>query len=339
MLAFLKSRCRTWHRSTWVVMALTALVLVLTNVPGQLEYTLDLFSAGPTTPPFHHKSRFAHGWPLGYVQRRTELSVPAGGMGMGGGVNLASCWRFWTEVTGFRPWYLLIDLLAAPICLLVAGLAFERWRSRRTRLWQLHLRDCFALMSVIGIAAGWLTYEKRRYDAEQRVLDAMHHVEHNGRDFDAVFSAELGMRGPTWLRELCGKYWPPIFDRVDRIAVDTPGLPYLRHFPHLESVEMVNDATNEQIRALESIPNLKALSLCGASIYSANMEVAKSEDYDSVRIPLVPSLRGLSMLGTRFRGNGPPQLPNLEILDLGATYADDAALKNLCNCPNLARLS
>ncbi len=168
MPALVKSYCRSLHRSTWVVLALAAMVLALVNVPGQPEYTLDLSSELHAGREFKHVSYFAHGWPLHFLERKTEVEAPRAIMGMAGGPTTAptSCWRFWTEVTAFRPAYLTVNVTTTVICLLLVGMLFQRWRARRLRVWQLHLRDCFALISLVALTAGWLAYEKRQYDEE-----------------------------------------------------------------------------------------------------------------------------------------------------------------------------
>ncbi len=79
---------------------------------------------------------------------------------------------------------------------------------------------------------------------------------------------------------------------MHQISVTAPGLDYLHHFSHLESVTVSSETTNEQLRVLECLPNLKTLSLDSVNAYSPDPDDANNDGSESIRIPCVPSGAG-----------------------------------------------
>ncbi len=191
---------RPWwrlHLSTWVVVLLTAAVLVLIIVPG--EKTILAFSSGPWD-----KVQYSHGWPWAWLEQieweRTTLynGEPPEPLWRFMPWLSDDAWKFTGDEVQFRFSMFAFDPAIAAAIVVIAA-AFEVWRRRRYRLWQFSLRELFVLTLVVAVVLGWWQGHRRRRLHELEALSQINRMVPSE-------SAPIRFRhlGPVWLRKLLG---------------------------------------------------------------------------------------------------------------------------------------
>lgn len=258
----------------------------------------DLYAATcerhqPTVPDLAHGLNFSvyafeHGWPRPFLARALVLKLTADGgqyrvrsthlirylspFGYwGGSLYLGVSWSnydnwpFSADDWIWNPWALAIDIAAALLMLgLVAG-ATERWVRSRSGLLRYRLADLFAVVTLIGIAAGVYAYHARlrRVEAQGGTPQpAPAFAAHDGE-------LSLGQRytGPIWLRKLTGsEHLLPLFHHVYDVSIglgDHWGDIYaeLPNLTYLESVRVRNGLPLAALEQLERCGQLKELEL------------------------------------------------------------------------------
>jgi len=122
---------RRWPRpyaSTWVFLAFLAAILFLANVPGQVEN-------------FDYDSPISHGWPLTAVGRGFERGWPTGP---------PSVWNVAADVERVDIFAIAVNVAVAVMILVVAGVLFQTWRSRRGSFRQFRIAELLALVGIVA---------------------------------------------------------------------------------------------------------------------------------------------------------------------------------------------
>ena len=213
---------RRWHRSTWVVAAIIFLALLMANLPGQVVSFPRIELPNSLQTGFPIDWRYEHGWPWTYLVRaefdhtfKMHMPMPWDGP------SSADCWKLWSDLPRLQYAALVGNLLIAAVLVYVSSAAFEWWRRRRNRIWQLHLIDIFLLIAVLsGVLALWVT-ARSQFRREQQVLslpsDPTAPVDEEF-PLTLIESHSTKLGGPSWLRLLSEESPLRSFDRV--IAVD-----------------------------------------------------------------------------------------------------------------------
>jgi hypothetical protein len=153
-----------------------ALVLALICLPG-MNLVQQISGAGFTDADA--TGIFDHGWPAVYLTREIENSPPL----FHGPVVAWAPWRTWIcwelnegTTTKFSLSNLVFDIA---VCFSLVALTIALWenrRRRRTNIWQVTLREMFAITLIVASIFAWITYqrnESRREFVHIRALDSL----------------------------------------------------------------------------------------------------------------------------------------------------------------------
>ena len=188
---------RWWklHASTYLVAVGVLALLVLANVPGQVVVAPDPFALG-RFPILSSSRSCEHGWPVTYLWREEVLV---------GNKTRLSPWSLSEGVLRASYFGLGLDLLAGAAALVLGVALYEAWRRRRSKVYQLHVRDLLVLMTVVSVAFGWLGWQAKQHRDEQEVLRQL-----------GVTTTHCQWQpgGPSWMREWIGADRFRILDRV-----------------------------------------------------------------------------------------------------------------------------
>jgi hypothetical protein len=369
------AHARPWYRlhaSTYVMLLLTAAVLLLLNVPGQriIEFSLYPYERQPEvmlqkqTPLVlvgRHKRQInishglAHGWPCTWLVRDAREHKDA----RTGKSRDTKIWSFTEDYRRFYPGWLAGNIATGLATTAAAGLLFERWRRKRRRIWQQTTCDWLMLIAAVGAATAYALKTARDYQHEREGRRALGMPGSLENDPD---SAELFERlgvvtrttgGPTWLQELLGERRVPWFDRTVQLGVFADRLDHLARFSKLRALTIHGLRLNdERISHLSQLERLELLYLdrASASQIAAPVELAGDTDPDSPNdeqavARLLGYLVGLNRLeelrlDTRAFGDEAARIvsafPKLRILivDRADALTDDG-LAALSKCKNL----
>ena len=258
---------RPWHRlnaSAYVVLALTATVLFLLNVPGERRMECN---SRPTdqTDAFNVLNRqIEHGWPWTYLVREQGFHDydPLTGTS-----RPTSLWSFEEDFISRSPSALFGNVAIALLMLPAVAIIFERWRRRRARLWQPTVVDLLALTALIAVGTGYVVHAVRQHQVERDALLAAQIIVEGNSPWAvlAAYDCEYERAGPDWLRDLVGDRWPACFDRVAWAAVRPEHLDKIAALRSLRALS-VDDARPDDARlaAISKLPRLELLVLHSA---------------------------------------------------------------------------
>lgn len=330
---------RRWHRSTWVVAAIIVLALLMANLPGQVVSFPRIELPNNLQTGFPIDWRYQHGWPWTCLVRAEfdhtfKMHMPM----VWDEPTSADCWRFWSGVPRLQYAALAGNLFIAAALIYAGGVAFEWWRRRRSRIWQLHLVDALLFIAVLsGALALWIS-SRGRFLREQQVLSLPSDPtvpldEELPLMLIESHSTQLG--GPSWLRLLSEESPLRTFDRV--IAIEVPGyeLPKAAPFRDLRQLAIHHEATERDIAILSQFRHLEALLV---SFVTVDRE-GGSDTPGFVALPEMPRLRGLSLSMVRQPVAGLSNLRSLEVLEVDECAVNDSMLNELASLKRLRELS
>jgi hypothetical protein len=275
-----KAGQRRLHPFSWLVLALSSLVMVLLVVPG-LPGKASVVSAGSGTNAARRATReFAHGWPM-TIGRRTVgypalapttingafVPIPDVGISIGGYAiswTGAEAWPWsGSEVTDgeFSPVALAVDGVVAILVVGVVTAGVERWVRRRGGVWRWRIVDFAFVIAVVAIVLGYVMWVKGKHDGDVRTLSELQRWMVNEQRLTWENQA------PGWLCRLAGNGRLRIFDRLIRVkAVHMAGptttkwisIGRLSELRELEVV--VGTPSSADFAELERLPHLESLS-------------------------------------------------------------------------------
>lgn len=285
------------YRATYVLLALTMLIVLLLNVPGQLRITTDSIDSYSLATGLPMVERYGHGWPLEYLARETSAT--------GFGEPRTSSWHISQSVTSFRPWYLLGDVALSLMTLaMIAGL-YEFRRKWRTASRQISLRALLVAIFVICAASSYYAAHQAQHSREAATIIRLSRARSAAGESDAV-ECVWTRGGPTWLRDLVGDPFFIAFDRVCFLClVPTDNMREVTNFVRLRQVIIDQPVTDQEVNRLTNLRELEAIYLGINGVWKSSGE-----------IPL-PTLRVLALSRKRvINTESIRNLPALEILDL-----------------------
>jgi hypothetical protein len=247
-------------------------------------------------------------------------------------------------VETFSPASLIADTVLGLAIILGTSVLWDAWRRRRKRLYHVHVVDLLMLVAVVAACGGVYNADRVQFQAEQDSLRAIE----DSNDPSAPWYKPVEQRivlqlgGPSWVRQRGFDGPFRVFDRV--IGIETTGdeLEHVRRLRSLQVVWIQGAASNRQLRMLEELPNLRALDMNWLEVDDEGV-IKVDEDgiwlTENFRLPKLPSLRGLSLETTAFRGEGLENIPAVETLDLTDTEVDDRAMGQLAHLHQLKDLS
>jgi Leucine-rich repeat (LRR) protein len=134
-----------------------------------------------------------------------------------------------------------------------------------------------------------------------------------------------------------------ICDRVIKVEVTGDGLSQLSDLPNLKSVAVPSASalSSQQTDALRELRELETLDLsnCYGATAETKLPPPTDSDDSDICLPPMPHLRGLSLYGAGFSGDGLEHLTAVEVLDLTDTDVRDDAMPKLATMRNLKSLS
>ena len=272
------------YKSSVVVGALVAALLILVEVPGRVVDG----SHGP-----HPSLVFEHGWPWVYLRRETVESpltfttpdgisilpnvswtdfdipwdLPKWGIPWLSSAN----WQFWQATNesdaprcDFNGLILFCDFA---IALIVASVIVAAWEFRRRGLPSLFcfsLTDIFLTVASMSAVFGWLVYLEREYQREFQFINRLNVSNgHVWSDSDRVCIA------PTWIRSLIGERLLPEFswrastatiELAREVNVNTI-CEQLAELKYLNKIVFLNTGERFRFSALRKFQRLETLEL------------------------------------------------------------------------------
>ena len=301
---------RPWyrpHRSTYVVLTLTAIVLVLLIVPGELA---EMHSPGAVV--------VRHGWPWEFYAHRAVSPVNPFWASRAPW-RTTEGWRFSPAIAPFRLSVLALDTLVGAMIFAVVGSIYECWRRRRYRPWQFSLREVFAVTLVVAAIGSWYRVNRNRADREQEIDEICQSHSAAAR---AYFS--YGYCGPVWLSRLVGEEYLDLQLRITELhatfAESLDGVrPYLAELVFLNEADLSGCSVRDaDLDVVAELPRLRILSLASDRLSNAALSyLAKSQSVEELdlnstnvtdeglkRLARLPRLRELNLEDTGVTGNG-----------------------------------
>lgn len=209
------------HKSSWVLAALTLMVCVLIVVPGQI--------ADSHLAPYPN---YLHGWPLCFLYRDVddvpEAYVDGTLMKMSASWAIVQppssppwmsrdSWRLWhAQETTWKPFNLLLDLVAAVAVVVLMTAAWEYRRRRRSNAFQVRLIEFFVVTTVVACVLAWMSGHADSYREEMKAIKAA------GQEYSVGFGVPYERCvAPVWLQRLIGPgSFPQYFYRVHELMLD-----------------------------------------------------------------------------------------------------------------------
>ena len=211
---------RPWYRlhlSTWVVLFVALIVLVLLIVPGELidGDTRSYLPYAPL-PEAPSPGSFQHGWPWTYLERAADGADFSARIWGGDAWVSYPPWCYvcaWSfagdDGTVFWPGVLVLDIVAAALILFLTAATVE-WRRRRLRhIWQFTLRELLLVMLLLAVMLAWWRTNHVRLGREKDVLH-----------FSSAFESGCSeYRGPVYLEKLVGTGFLENFFKVTSFSL------------------------------------------------------------------------------------------------------------------------
>lgn len=335
---------RRWirYRGTYVVMAMTFIVLLLANYVGRIEPELNIASHGQTGAEAYLSEHCVHGWPCTYLQRNGYAAPTP--------IGIIAPWRLselhpWEGIRDFSLGPLVTDVFLALLLTGLTGVCYEAWRRRRTRLFQITLGDLFLLLTLLAVLAAYYAAHRAVHAREMATLHRLYakrlQVNDDEEDppqfasyrqewADSLF--EVDSLTITWqrggsqcLRDRLGD-WPfAPFDRIVGLHLGGAEVVELADLKNLQHLDVISGEFGvPEGRVLEHLPQL-------ASIHS-------HFGTWNPPAPLLPKLRMLSLFEGDCHSRGLLNLPALEILDLSFSELHGDVLGVLQGSPRLQYL-
>ncbi|MBN1909512.1 MAG: hypothetical protein JW818_07235 [Pirellulales bacterium] len=206
---------RRLHLSTWLVLLVVALGLVLISIPA---YEIRGARLPEGDPDGDLVIRCRHGWPWDFMVQYRDYAWPKAPPEPGPFLPsywtdapwaTASNWAV-TGKTRFELLHLVGDLAVALAILCVAGAGFEWWRRRRRRVWQFSLREMLVATLLLAGVLGWWKCRDNQFRREMVLAKQL------GLELKEYPLSDIGVeyRGPTWLGRLVGKRHLESFNNV-----------------------------------------------------------------------------------------------------------------------------
>lgn len=320
-------KSRRFHRSTYVVAALLSGLSFLLFVPGQrIESETRPYSSCASMPYMfaaEPEEYCEHGWPAVWLSREQDFADPVAPK------LPLSLWNLFQGAATVAWGRLLLDILAAGAIVCGVALAYECWRRRRAKLWQIHVSDFLVLVGVTGLMLGWFGSRLALHREEMIGLEQLGESMQN--EYGSGVVCRRGL--PSWLREIIGDRNAETFDTVAALSLESSeSLHALKHFRNLTDLD-VHYAIVESggIRQVAHLKKLEGLNL-GACVFDSQDLAVLSE---------LPSLRSLDLSGTKIDDSALTYLTGLQLskLVLDSTSVSDAGLRELTSLQSLEELS
>lgn len=298
------------------------LFLVFCNMPGQRLKSIR-YEIGH---PFYVMAQFEHGWPFTYLVRADDVEgMYAAAVERAVERAARHCFEVWSEVTDFRPGMLLANVCVMLLASTACGVAFERWRRARTRLWHIHLRDLLVLVLAASLGGAWYFYAWQRHTKLERSI-------RNDFGDEPVIYTDDQEGGITWLRWLLGGETFQFLDHPFSVYVHQPeGWRRLETFMSAREVHARIRGTTEELAHLEQMPQLEALGLSD--------DGALPDDIVA-ELPPLPRLRGLYLTQPVHHCRRIDRLSELEALRITeGCDIDDQALREISALSKLRELA
>lgn len=299
---------RLIHRSTWAIITLALIALLLANLPGSYDRNqrTSAWDVG-----------IQHGWPWVYLDRD---------LGSVSKINPGLLWKIGDEPKAFHPAGAVGDVAVGLAILLAIGILAEWRRRRRQSFWQITLLE--ALFAVVLLAVGsatwgWLLKETDRQLAALAGIRAGPAVNRSG-----YITAAWESRLPDWWMSL--------------------GRPQARPRPgYVIGIDSTYTPADPLLESLAQFANLRELRLGGARIQNLNvlenlqhcprlqlLDLSQTGLTDEALDPIarVSSLVDLDLSHNEFTDEGLKKLQalkHLKYLDLTNTGASDEAVEAL----------
>ena len=324
-----------WHRSSRVVFWLVLVLLLFCNFPGQFKKEID-YEVGS---PFPMRERWVHGWPCTFLER-DALVHHANPLAVSPTAiffyhpTLQDCFSLRRDVREVFWWLLALNLACAPLISLAVGLSFEIWRRQRTRLFQIHLRDCLLASLLASGVAAWCVRVYRPWAIEERLKSQVYRIPY------PPLTVTRQQRC-TWFDLCAGEArWLEPFNPPLGLQIWHPdAFPQLQHFSSAKVVEItsVDFVSTEDLAHLTELPKLEAIHYTG-QLSTPRRDAVKIDrvvgrgkmgEGDIVGLPSLPNLRGLSVFIPAKCCRRLDRLTGLEYLCIGNDYVDDEALREI----------
>ncbi len=273
------------HKSSVVVGAIVAILLVLIEIPGRV---ID-GAHGPNASLV-----FEHGWPWIYLRRETveppltyttpegltlfpainwiafeiPWSLPNWGIPWLSSAN----WRFWqaskesgTLHWGFNGVVMFSDIAVALFVVAAIIAAWEFRRRRRPSLLSFGLADMFLVVASVSAVLGWFAYHEREYLRERQLLAQADRI------YDVWYAGDYVCIAPIWISSLTGEQWLPKFAwRTSSVNIQRTHQEHVattcEQIAKLKCVTKVtlhNSGARFRFSALRNLEQLETLELCG----------------------------------------------------------------------------
>jgi hypothetical protein len=192
--------------STYLFTAAVALLLFLSNVPGQIvaapsgDQFPDAEINNYSFPRTGRFGRLEHGWPFTYLWR----SPIAINDFVGPGWRPVSLWNLSSDAIAFRWTPLIADLAIAAALIVFARVGFQFWRRRRAQLWRFSLAELMIVVALIGAGAASINSQRSAHRREARAIESL----------EGAHYMKAQPASPSWLRAAIGEAPLSEFDRI-----------------------------------------------------------------------------------------------------------------------------
>ena len=309
---------------------IVAITTALLNLPGQAVLEPDILGIGQYGPHFELQEHYEHGWPFVFLWR---LSDP-----VAQGQPMLTCWMVHRDIFRFRVLPLVVNLMLG---VGIASVATVFWCGRarcRKRPFRFTLLEIGALVVILGAVFGYYVARRSQYLRDLRLVESL---EASKERISASDSWQLG--GPTWIRRIIGDIPFRALDRVIAVSIAGDQLRLVSSLDELKVIRIIGGTSNDCLNALSELPRLEAIDMNMSFIIDNNAESETVDKYGNVvppslSIPFVPSLRGVNLQGTAFRGEGLSNVPKIEVLDISDTDVTAASIPELSSLENLKML-
>ncbi len=152
---------------TYVVAILVTTVMALIVLPGDIvSHYGNFFSPTISVCARTVCNVYSHGWPREFECSQTEEPLRSENHS-GPDWLTRDSWKFLGNRRRFQATDFAFDIVVAIIIVALASAAYEKWRSRRNRIWQFTLVDGFVFMAICGSCFGYCSYHLRIFESEK----------------------------------------------------------------------------------------------------------------------------------------------------------------------------